>query len=169
MAFRNTNHTQQKEFKIPRVQKHKTEFEENFPFLDRRTPAQSMSVTEAQKLLKKVHTVANWLDNAVPFSPIPIGLDTIAGFIPVLGDFAGMFAALYQVYLSCLFGIPLWLLGRMLINIIIDTFIGLIPIGGRVADTFYKANLWNYESLEDWIVHEEMQNVDPNKKKKPMD
>ncbi|KAI9284196.1 hypothetical protein BC943DRAFT_326538 [Umbelopsis sp. AD052] len=154
MAFRNTNHTQQKEFKIPRVQKHKTEFEENFPFLDRRTPAQSMSVTEAQKLLKKVHTVANWLDNAVPFSPIPIGLDTIAGFIPVLGDFAGMFAALYQVYLSCLFGIPLWLLGRMLINIIIDTFIGLIPIGGRVADTFYKANLWNYESLEDWIVHE---------------
>lgn len=78
MAFRNTNHTHPKEFKIPRVQKHKTEFEENFPFLERRTPAKSMTVPEAQKLLKKVHTVANWLDNAVPFSPIPIGLDTIA-------------------------------------------------------------------------------------------
>lgn len=35
-----------------------------------------------------------------------------------------------------------------------DTFIGLVPIGGRVADTFYKANIWNYESLEDWIVEE---------------
>jgi hypothetical protein len=23
-----------------------------------------------------------------------------------------------------------------------------------VADTFYKANIWNYESLEDWIVEE---------------
>lgn len=23
-----------------------------------------------------------------------------------------------------------------------------------MADTFYKANLWNYESLEDWIVEE---------------
>lgn len=82
MAFRNTNtntnNTHPKEFKIPRVQKHKTEFEENFPFLERRTPAHSMTVPEAQKLLKKVHTVANWLDNAVPFSPIPIGLDTIA-------------------------------------------------------------------------------------------
>jgi hypothetical protein len=81
MAFRN-NETRQKEFKIPRVQKHKTQFEENFPFLDRRTPAKSMTVPEAQKLLKKVRTVANWLDNAVPYSPIPIGLDTfvVRGF-----------------------------------------------------------------------------------------
>jgi hypothetical protein len=39
-------------------------------------------------------------------------------------------------------------------TIVTDTFIGMIPIGGRVADTFYKANLWNYESLEDWIVQE---------------
>lgn len=79
MAFRNrsTEHPQhQTEFKIPRVQKHKTEFENNFPFLDRRTPAQSMSVTDAQRHLKKIRTVANWLDNAVPYSPIPIGLDT---------------------------------------------------------------------------------------------
>ena len=81
MAFRN-NETRQKEFKIPQVQKHKTQFEENFPFLDRRTPAKSMTVPEAQKLLKKVRTVANWLDNAVPYSPIPIGLDTfvVRGF-----------------------------------------------------------------------------------------
>lgn len=79
MAFRNRSAEQpqhQTEFKIPRVQKHKTEFEKNFPFLDRRTPAQAMSVTEAQRHLKKVRTVANWLDNAVPYSPIPIGLDT---------------------------------------------------------------------------------------------
>ncbi|GAB5589912.1 hypothetical protein Unana1_04812 [Umbelopsis nana] len=153
MAFRN-NQTRQTEFQIPRVQKHKTKFEENFPFLDRRTPAKSMSVPEAQRLLKKVRTIANWLDNAVPYSPIPIGLDTFVGFIPIFGDFAGMIAALYQVYLSCLFGIPLWLLLRMLTNVFIDTFIGMIPIGGRVADAFYKANLWNYESLEDWIVNE---------------
>ncbi|KAG2171925.1 hypothetical protein INT43_001401 [Umbelopsis isabellina] len=157
MAFRNrsTEHPQhQTEFKIPRVQKHKTEFENNFPFLDRRTPAHSMSVTEAQRHLKKIRTVANWLDNAVPYSPIPIGLDTFVGFIPILGDFAGLIFSCYQIYLSCLLGIPLWLLLRMVANVIIDTFVGMVPLGGRVIDTFYKANIWNYESLEDWIVAE---------------
>jgi hypothetical protein len=77
MAFRNRSaEHHQTEFKIPRVQKHKTEFENHFPFLDRRTPAHSMTVPEAQRHLKKIRTVANWLDNAVPYSPIPIGLDT---------------------------------------------------------------------------------------------
>jgi hypothetical protein len=36
-----------------------------------------------------------------------------------------MFAALYQVYLSCLFGIPIWLLLRMLANILIGKWAGI--------------------------------------------
>ncbi|KAI7878829.1 hypothetical protein K492DRAFT_196498 [Lichtheimia hyalospora FSU 10163] len=36
----------------------------------------------------------------------------------------------------------------------IDFIIGLVPVIGAFLDMFYKANLWNYEALEDYLVHE---------------
>ncbi|KAI9033878.1 hypothetical protein CLU79DRAFT_17532 [Phycomyces nitens] len=60
---------------------------------------------------------------------------------------------MYQIYLSTQFGIPLWLLMRMLLNVFIDFIIGIIPFVGGFLDMFYKANLWNAEALEDWLVH----------------
>lgn len=37
---------------------------------------------------------------------------------------------------------------------ILDFIIGLIPVVGAFLDMFYKANLWNYEALEDFLMHE---------------
>lgn len=36
-------------------------------------------------------------------------------------------------------------------QLLIDLIIGSIPVVGAFADMFYKANLWNYEALVDWL------------------
>jgi len=94
-----------------------------------------------------------WLDS-IPGSPIPIGLESIVGLIPQIGDVAGTLASLYQLYLSLWFAIPLWMIARMLINIVIDFFIGIIPGIGDIMDVIYKSNIYNLNLLEDWLILE---------------
>ncbi|KAJ8653910.1 hypothetical protein O0I10_010478 [Lichtheimia ornata] len=138
----------------PRGTAQLTSIERQFPYLLHTTPKKTMNEKQRKKLQKKIERIAYWLDNAVPGSPIPLGIDSILGFIPFIGGFMGSLLSLYQVYLSTLFGIPLWLLMRMTISLFIDFIIGLVPVVGAFLDMFYKANLWNYEALEDYLVHE---------------
>ncbi|KAI8393438.1 integral peroxisomal membrane peroxin-domain-containing protein [Radiomyces spectabilis] len=135
----------------PKGSARQTAIERRYPYLQRVTKRKSMSEKKQKALLAKIGRIAGWLDNAVPGSPIPLGLDSLLSFIPFVGGFIGTIFSLYQVYLSCAFGIPLWLLMRMLINVAIDLCIGIIPVLGGVLDMFYKANLWNYEALEDYL------------------
>ncbi|KAL1930826.1 hypothetical protein VTP01DRAFT_10988 [Rhizomucor pusillus] len=143
----------------PKGSAKETSLEMQFEYLHYTTPRKTMSEMKREKLLNKIGRLAHWLDNAVPSSPIPLGLDSVLSFIPFIGGFAGSLFTLYQVYLSTLFGIPLWLLLRMLINLVIDLALGSIPIIGGFIDIFYKANLWNYEALVDYLEHEKLQDT----------
>ncbi|ORZ01548.1 hypothetical protein BCR43DRAFT_522381 [Syncephalastrum racemosum] len=145
-------HLQEKAESIrPRGTARQTSIEKRYAYLQNTTPKKQMSEKQRTKLLHRIEKIANWLDNAVPHSPIPLGLDSLLSFIPFIGGFIGAIFTAYQVYLSTLFGIPLWLLTRMLVNLTIDLAIGSIPMVGAFADMFYKANLWNYEALVDWL------------------
>ncbi|KAI9024318.1 hypothetical protein CLU79DRAFT_746566 [Phycomyces nitens] len=132
-----------------------TAIEISYPYLHYTTPHQPLSKEQKTRKLKNVKQIATWLDNAVPGSPVPLGLDPFLSLIPFIGGFLGSALAMYQVYLSTQFGIPLWLLLRMLLNVFIDFMLGLIPVVGSFLDMFYKANLWNAEALEDWIANPE--------------
>lgn len=123
----------------------------NVPYLNQTLPTAKMTDRKRTKLLKKIHRIALWLDNAVPHSPIPLGLDSILGFIPIIGGSMGGLFSLYQVYLSTTFGIPLWLFMHMLLNIAIDFIFSLIPVIGGFLHMFYKANIYNYEELKDYL------------------
>lgn len=59
--------------------------------------------------------------------------------------------SLYQVYMSTTFGIPLWLFMQMLMNILVDFLFSLIPVLGGFLHMFYKANVYNYEALRDYV------------------
>ncbi|CEP14776.1 hypothetical protein [Parasitella parasitica] len=125
--------------------------EKKHPYLDQSLPPRRMTENQRKKLLRKVNRIANSLDNAIPYSPIPIGIDTVLGFIPVIGGFLGWFLSLYQIYLSTTFGIPLWLILRMMYNITVDFAFTFIPLLGGFLHMFYKANLYNYEELSEWL------------------
>jgi hypothetical protein len=51
--------------------------EKSYPYLNQTLPTSKMTDKQRTKLLKKIHRISNWLDNAVPHSPIPLGVDSI--------------------------------------------------------------------------------------------
>lgn len=61
----------------PRGSAKETSFEMQFEYLHYTTPRKSMSEGKREKLLNKIRRLANWLDNAIPNSPIPLGIDSL--------------------------------------------------------------------------------------------
>jgi len=113
---------------------------------------------EAQRLYDHIRTVAFYLDAlsalipSLDGLPIQIGLEPIiAALMPVVGPFIGVACGLYMVFLCTLFGIGFDLIGRMLVNLVLDTCAGLIPLIGPVIDVSFKANLANLSILEGYL------------------
>ena len=79
-----------------------------------------------------------------------IGFDGFLGLIPGVGDFIGGLLSSVIIYQAHQYGVPRMVLGRMIINMIIDTVIGAIPILGDVFDFVWKANKRNLALLDDY-------------------
>jgi hypothetical protein len=54
-----------------------TSYSKRYPYLHQTLPASNMSDRKRRKLLNKIRRIAQWLDSAVPSSPIPLGIDSI--------------------------------------------------------------------------------------------
>jgi len=57
---------------------------------------------------------------------------------------------LYPLWIGVRLGVSKRLLVRMLINLVIDTAIGAIPVLGDLFDIGFKANLPNANTLRKW-------------------
>lgn len=79
-----------------------------------------------------------------------IGVDGFIGLIPGIGDFIGGLLSSVIIYKAHQIGVPRMVLGRMIINMMIDTLLGAIPIAGDVFDFVWKANKRNVALLEDY-------------------
>lgn len=51
--------------------------ERHYPYLHQTLPKRTMTDKQKKKLMKKIERLAKWLDNAVPHSPIPLGIDSL--------------------------------------------------------------------------------------------
>jgi hypothetical protein len=100
--------------------------------------------------LRRLRRLSHLLDNAIPIPGTPwrFGLDPVLGLLPGAGDFLGTAFSAYIVLEAARIGIPRSLLGQMVINILLDTVIGSVPIVGDIADATWKANAKNIELLE---------------------
>lgn len=100
--------------------------------------------------IRRARALARVLDSAigVPGTPLRIGLDSILGLIPGGGDVAGALLSGYIVLTAARRGAPRAVIGRMLVNVLVDTTVGAIPVLGDLFDVAYKANLRNVELLE---------------------
>lgn len=89
------------------------------------------------------------LDSSIPLpGGFRIGLDGILGLIPGVGDALGGLLSsiiLYQAYQR---NVPKMVMLRMLLNVMIDAFIGAIPLLGDLFDFFWKANEKNARLLD---------------------
>lgn len=112
--------------------------------------------------LKKAATdlVAPWAENLVrglddfiriPGTNIRIGLDSIAGFVvPGVGDAITGTGSVTLLLLALKEGIPTVAIGRMVLNILVDTVGGLLPVAGDAFDVVWRSNRRNLNIIEEY-------------------
>lgn len=94
------------------------------------------------------------LDNAIaiPGTRLRIGFDALIGLIPGVGDLVGVLLSSYIVGEAWRMGVPRSTLMHMGANILIEGFIGTIPLAGDVFDAAWKANARNVALLRTHVA-----------------
>lgn len=100
--------------------------------------------------LKRMRQLSRLLDSAIaiPGTKQRMGLDPILGLIPGGGDTVSAVLSGYIIIEAALMGLPREALIRMVINLVVDTVVGSVPILGDIFDLFSKANLRNMQIVE---------------------
>ena len=98
----------------------------------------------------KVRALARLLDSAIriPGTEITIGLDSIVGLVPGIGDLAGGLMSGYIVLASARMGVPASVVARMILNLGVDTLVGSVPLLGDLFDVGFRANIRNAALLD---------------------
>ena len=78
----------------------------------------------------------------------PIGLDAIAGLIPVAGDLIAAGLGIYLVWEARNLGMSKWQLMRMAANVGIDAALGAIPLAGDAFDFVWRSNSKNLRIIK---------------------
>jgi hypothetical protein len=79
----------------------------------------------------------------IPGTNRRVGLDSLVGLVPVVGDLATAAMGAWIVWEARNLGMSKWQLTRMAANVGVDTLIGAIPFAGDVFDFLYKSNTKN--------------------------
>lgn len=88
----------------------------------------------------------------IPGTDVKFGLDALLGLIPGAGDFATFLISGYMVTVMANNGTSGFVLARMVLNIVIDSLIGSIPILGDIFDVAFKANQRNMALMQQHYV-----------------
>lgn len=105
--------------------------------------------------MKNIKQLERWawlLDNSIPIpgTSIKMGLDSLIGLIPGIGDITGGALSSYILLQAVNSGVASIVIARMAVNIMFDTVIGMIPIVGDIFDITFKANLRNIELMSNY-------------------
>jgi Domain of unknown function (DUF4112) len=96
---------------------------------------------------QRIGRVTRVLDElvGVPGTPIKVGLDPVIGLIPVVGDAVAAGVGAWVIAEAARFGVPRLVLGRMVLNLLLDLGVGAIPILGDLYDAFFRSNSRNLD------------------------
>ena len=79
----------------------------------------------------------------IPGTNRRVGLDSLVGLIPVVGDIATAAMGAWIVWEARNLGMSKWQLTRMAANVGLDTLVGAIPFAGDLFDFLFKSNTKN--------------------------
>jgi hypothetical protein len=101
-------------------------------------------------LLPWLRAWADLLDTRfrIPGTRIRFGIDPLLSLIPGIGDLASPVFAVALIVQGVQQGVPKVIMLRMVLNALIDAFIGAVPVAGTVGDIFFRANVRNLALLE---------------------
>ena len=84
----------------------------------------------------------------IPLINRPVGLDAVAGLIPVAGDAITAVMGLYLVWEARNLGMPKWKLWKMAGVVGIDSLLGAIPLVGDAFDFVFRSNSMNLKTIK---------------------
>ncbi|MCB1521374.1 MAG: DUF4112 domain-containing protein [Hyphomicrobiaceae bacterium] len=101
--------------------------------------------------LVRLERLANLMDSAftLPGTRIRLGLDSLIGLVPGIGDTAAILPAAYVIFSAHKLGAPGHIIARMMANSGIDLLVGSVPLLGDLFDVRFKANRRNVALLRD--------------------
>ena len=84
----------------------------------------------------------------IPGIRTPVGLDAVAGLIPVVGDVITAAMGAYIVWEAKNLGLPKWKIWRMAGNVVFDSAIGAVPVAGDLFDFLFRSNTRNLKIIK---------------------
>jgi hypothetical protein len=105
---------------------------------------------DPQSVRQRLEALEQLLERSfhVPGTKIPIGLDSIVGLVPVLGDIVTAAMGAYMVWEARNLGMSKFQLMRMAANVGIDTALGAIPLAGDAFDFLWRSNSKNLRIIK---------------------
>lgn len=115
-----------------------------------RQPSNPAISNSQNSSLRRLHRLGYLLDNAIPIpgTSYRIGLDPIIGLLPGGGDLLASIISMYIVFESARLRAPRSTLIQMVVNILLETVLGSVPVLGDLFDAGWKANAKNVALLE---------------------
>jgi hypothetical protein len=112
--------------------------------------------TRAERVAR-LDVLANLLDTAfiLPGTNVRFGFDALIGLVPGIGDAITTAISLYIVLEARQLGAPAHLILRMLANVVVDGFVGAVPLVGDAFDVLWRANRRNVWLLREWLARED--------------
>lgn len=112
-------------------------------------------------ILERLDKFSRFTDSSigVPFTKFQIGAEAVIGLLPVVGDMAGLVLSGYVLVEAQRAGASRDVKLKILRNVGIDFFGGLLPVVGDAFDAIYKANTRNTQLLRNYL--EEQLAVEP--------
>lgn len=83
----------------------------------------------------------------IPGINYAVGLDAVAGLIPVVGDLITAAMGAYIVWEARNLGMPKWKIWQMGANVAFDTAIGAVPLVGDAFDFVFRSNSKNLKII----------------------
>jgi hypothetical protein len=116
----------------------------------------------SQEKLQKLHnleTIVNLMDSQFSFAGFSFGLDALIGLIPGLGDIAGGIISVLIILRIKKIGVGDDVLNKMIQNVVIDVFVGTVPLFGDLFDVAFKVNNRNLALAKKYVLEESKSNV----------
>lgn len=115
----------------------------------------SRKTTEAKQkaVLMRLNRFSRIMDSSIgiPFTRFRLGVESLIGLLPVVGDVAGLTLSLYVFLEAQQVGASRAVKLKILRNIGIDFVGGLLPVVGDAFDVLFKANTRNTKLLENYL------------------
>jgi hypothetical protein len=100
--------------------------------------------------LKWLERISTLLDSQfnIPGTKFKFGLDPLIGLVPFAGDASTFMISGMMVVYMARYGVSTKVLILMMLNVILDSTIGAIPVIGSIFDFVYKSNDRNIRLLK---------------------